>query len=373
VTLTGTYYEATSSRAQEVIIHLAPDDTLRLEAAGFQRQEALSECPLSEPLGSMARHFTLPDGARIEITDIAMLAQWEKQQSRSSGMHFVHGLESRWLWVGASACFLLAFMAALYIWGLPIAAKQIAFKIPPKINEIATDQARSAFTHLLSFEASKLPAEKRDRLSAQFLKMATAIDPKHRRRRYRLEFFAAPMPNAFALPDGLVCITDELIEKAKDDKEIYGVLAHEIIHVREQHGMRSVLQNSAVFLIWTLMTGDVSTVAGMGSALPAMLAQSGYSRGFETEADQGAADYMIKVGWGTQPLADLLQRIDPELSQLGDAGEMIATHPLTEKRVQLLKAYGEQAKARLEPPKDAATTGPTAPSSHPVPKPENAQ
>ncbi len=76
-------------------------------------------------------------------------------------------------------------------------------------------------------------------------------------------------------------MTDELVEMAGNDPEILGVLAHEIVHVREQHGMRSVLQGSAVFLIWTLMTGDVSTVAGMGSALPAMLAENGYSRGFE--------------------------------------------------------------------------------------------
>jgi Zn-dependent protease with chaperone function len=137
-------------------------------------------------------------------------------------------------------------------------------------------------------------------------------------------------------------MTDPLVKKAKADEEIYGVLAHEIVHVREQHGMRSVLQNSAVFLLWTLMTGDVSTIAGMGSALPAMMAQSGYSRGFETEADEGAADYMIQAGWGTKPLADLLQRIDPEQSHLGETGEWIATHPLTEKRVQRLQTYDKK-------------------------------
>lgn len=345
MTLTGTYYEASSSRALEVIIHLSAEaDTLSLEAVDFRRQETLRACPLSEPLGRMVRHFTLPDGARLEITDIERLARWEKQNARSSGLHWVHGLESRWLWVGAAACFLMAFMAALYVWGLPVAAKFIAFKIPPKINEIASEQAQDVFKNLFDFEASQLPTERRDEISAQFLKMAAAMDPHHAQRRYRLEFFAAPFPNAFALPDGLICITDELIKEAKNDREIYGVLAHEIVHVREQHGMRGVLQNSAVFLIWTLMTGDVSTVAGMGAALPAMLAQSGYSRGFESEADRGAADYMIEVGWGTQPLADLLRRIDPELPSLGAAGEAISSHPMTEKRIEQLKSHEAKTK-----------------------------
>jgi Zn-dependent protease with chaperone function len=253
-------------------------------------------------------------------------------------MHVVHLLESRWRWVAAAALFLVAMMAALYVWGLPLAAKTIAMRLPPEVAKMTTDQARAIFVTLFDFEPSKLPQERRDSITAQFAKMAAAMDPGSVRN-YRLEFFHAEMPNAFALPDGLVCITDELIEKAKDDKEVFGVLAHEIVHVREQHGMRNLLQDSAVALLWTLMTGDISTVAGMGSALPAMLAQAGYSRGFEQEADLGAADYMIETGWGVKPLCDMLQRIDPEGTHLGKAAEAISTHPLTERRVKTLLDY----------------------------------
>lgn len=338
MTLSGTFYAASSSHATEVSVRLEPDGTLHIESPEFTRVEQVGACPLSAPLGRMARHFSLPDGARLEITDIATLAEWEQSAGLRSGMHLVHLLESRWRWVAAAALFLLAFMGVGYIWGLPFAAKRIAMRLPPKIGAVATDQARSIFTRLLDFKPSKLPGGRRQKIEEQFQKMAAVMDPGTQRR-YRLEFFAAPIPNAFALPDGLVCITDELIEKSRNDKEIFGVLAHEIVHVREQHGMRSVLQNSAVFLIWTLMTGDISTVAGMGSALPAMLAESGYSRGFEEEADLGAAAYMVQVGWGTKPLADILQRIDPEHAQLGDVGEALSTHPLTEKRVRVLADY----------------------------------
>ena len=349
VTLSGTYYAASSSHALEVSVRLEADGTLHIESPEFNRVEQVRTCPLSAPLGRMARHFTLPDGARLEITDVAALATWEQRCGKRTGMHFVHGLESRWRWVGAAVLFLLAFMAVGYIWGLPFAAKRIAMRLPPKIGAVATDQARAIFTRLFDFEPSKLSAEHRQKIEQQFQTMAAVMEPGNQRN-YRLEFFAAPFPNAFALPDGLVCITDELIEKTKDDKEIYGVLAHEIVHVREQHGLRSVLQNSAVFLIWTLMTGDISTVAGLGSALPAMLAESGYSRGFEEEADLGAAAYMIQAGWGTKPLADILQRIDPEHAHLGDAGEALSSHPLTEKRVQVLADYEKAHPAPVPTP-----------------------
>ena len=343
VTLSGTYYDVSFSRAFDVLLHLEPDGALRVESQEINRTEQVSACILSDPLGRMARHFTLPDGARLEITDVDSLATWERQTGRSSRMHLVHLMETRWRWVAAAVVFLLGFMAVGYIWGLPIAAKHIAMRLPPKVAEVTTEQARYLFTNMLDLKDSKLPVKRRQKISAKFQEIAVAMDPGNKHN-YRLEFFAAPIPNAFALPDGLVCITDKLIEKAKNNREVYGVLAHEIVHVREQHGLRSVLQNSAVFLIWTLMTGDISTVAGMGSALPAMLAQTGYSRGFEQEADFGAADYMIKIGWGTKPLSNILQRMDPE-QHFGDAEEALSSHPLTGNRVKTLEDY-EKSKGK---------------------------
>ncbi len=340
--LAGTYYPPGSSRAIEVALRLG-DTALQVSGEGVQRVERLDDCPLSEPLGRMARHFTLPDGARIEVVDLDELAAWEKQQRRNSGLHWVHVLESRWRWVAAAVLVLLAGMAVLYLWALPAAARQIALRLPPEVSRLATEQAMQAFETLFDFEASELPEARRAAISAQFARMAAAMDPDSGRD-YRLKFFHAPFPNAFALPDGLVCVTDELVEQAEHDHEIFGVLAHEIVHVREQHGLRNVLQNSAVFLIWTLMTGDVSTVAGMGSALPALLAQSGYSRGFEREADLGAADYLIAQGWGVAPLSNLLQRIDPEGFDLGKTGEAFSTHPLTAERIQALEAREAAAK-----------------------------
>jgi Zn-dependent protease with chaperone function len=339
--LEGTYYPPGSSRAVAVVLRLGEAE-LEVTGEGVQRVERLADCPLSEPLGRMARHFTLPDGARIEVTEVAALAAWEKQQRRSSGLHWVHALESRWRWVAAAVLFLLATMAVLYLWALPVAAKQIALRLPAEVARLATEQAMQAFETLFDFEASELPEARREAIAAQFVRMAAAMDPGSGRD-YRLQFFHAPFPNAFALPDGLVCVTDELVEQAEHDHEIFGVLAHEIVHVREQHGLRNVLQNSAVFLIWTLMTGDVSTVAGMGSALPAMLAQSGYSRAFEREADLGAADYLIAQGWGVEPLGNLLRRIDPEGFDLGKTGEAFSTHPLTAERIKALEARAAAA------------------------------
>ena len=51
---------------------------------------------------------------------------------------------------------------------------------------------------------------------------------------YQLEFRHGGYidANAFALPSGIIVMTDELVELAKSDDELISVLAHEIGHVR---------------------------------------------------------------------------------------------------------------------------------------------
>lgn len=346
VTIDATLYQPDSSKALDVRLDLMDNGDVQIQGAGSSRLVPSSEFRLSDPIGRMARHFQLADGGRLDVQDVTQLAAWESACGRKTGMHFVHLIESRWRWVAAAVLFMAAFTAAGYIWGIPMAARSIAFRLPPKVAELATREAMRVYDQFLDHEPSKLPQEKRDQIDAEFQRIAKSMH-HGTDRNYRLRFLSAPMPNAFALPDGLVCMTDKLVEIAHDDREIYGVLAHEIAHVREQHGLRLVLQNSAVFLIWAMMTGDISTVAGMGSALPAILAQSGYSRVFEREADEVASEYMIERGWGVDPLCNLLKRIDPELMDFGEAGEAISSHPLTAKRIDFMQTL---ARRRSEGP-----------------------
>ena len=72
------------------------------------------------------------------------------------------------------------------------------------------------------------------------------------------------------------------------DDELLAVLAHEIGHVRGRHAMRLVLQNSGLAVLLTALAGDAVGVTFLAVALPSMLLQSGYSRQFETEADDYA-------------------------------------------------------------------------------------
>ena len=47
-------------------------------------------------------------------------------------------------------------------------------------------------------------------------------------------------------------MTDGLVHLSKDDRELLGVLAHEAGHIARRHGVRHLLQSSAVtaFIAW---------------------------------------------------------------------------------------------------------------------------
>jgi len=166
---------------------------------------------------------------------------------------------------------------------------------------------------------------------------------------YRLEFRQGGGlgANALALPSGAIVITDELVALAGDDMEIAAILAHEMTHVEKRHALRSLLQDAGVFLLISILVGDVTSVTSIAASLPTLLVKSGYSRRFESEADEAAGYWLIHKGWGTRPLQDILRRL--AIHQKGLAGpSWLSTHPDTNRRIAHLQAL-EQTTAAKKP------------------------
>ena len=70
-----------------------------------------------------------------------------------------------------------------------------------------------------------------------------------------------------------------------DTRVLTAVLAHELGHVQQRHGLRMVVQASALGAVAGVVLGDFSTLL---AALPALMGQAHYSRTAEREADAHA-------------------------------------------------------------------------------------
>lgn len=159
--------------------------------------------------------------------------------------------------------------------------------------------------------------------------------------------------NAFAVPGNQIVMTRELIEKAESPDEVAGVLAHEMGHGIELHPetgiIRAIGLSAAVEL---MMGGSGGTIANVGL----VLAQLGYTRVAEREADQHAIALLRKSGISTAGLTNFFKRVAAEeISIFGDDGEnaekgpvssdkpktnpfdLLRTHPPSTERAELLR------------------------------------
>ena len=73
----------------------------------------------------------------------------------------------------------------------------------------------------------------------------------------------APFPNAFALPDNSIIVTDDLIQLARSPDELTGVIAHEIAHVERNHVMKNVIRQIGAGIFFDIVFGG----AGAGQAI----------------------------------------------------------------------------------------------------------
>ena len=107
--------------------------------------------------------------------------------------------------------------------------------------------------------------------------------------------------NAFAAPGGFIHITKGLLGLMKNEAELAGVLAHEIIHVTEKHTVNAIQKGDAVKV--AVRRGRLG--GGMAQSLVAKMAEKAYSdilnnkfsRNDEGEADEKGITLANKVGY----------------------------------------------------------------------------
>jgi len=333
--LHGELFDGVTAAALPVTVRLSATGELSIRSTGGERRVALAECRISPPLGSLPRRIGLPDGASIETRDLELLAAWEGWWGRARGARLVHRLETRWRYVVAAAAVLVLASVGAYVWGIPLAARAIAFGLPASANAVIGEQAQPTIERLLGMRPSTLPAERQAALSEQFGRLAGEMAAPGFR--YDLQFRSAPGlgPNAIALPSGTILLTDELVALAERDEELLAVLAHEVTHVEQRHGVRSVLQNSGVAFLIGLVLGDLTSATSLGASLPTVFAQTGYSRDFEREADRGAADFCRARGWGTAPMRSILEKL-AAAHPGSDGASWISSHPDIGERIAAL-------------------------------------
>ncbi|QPK62417.1 M48 family metallopeptidase [Methylomonas sp. LL1] len=157
---------------------------------------------------------------------------------------------------------------------------------------------------------------------------------------YQVAVVDADMINAFAFPGGYVVVTTGLIKNSDNPDQVAGVLAHEITHVLERHGMRKLVRQAGLGVLIGIVFGDVTALSQL-IELSSQLDSLSFDRSQERNADDGAIKIMTAAGLSPQHLAAFFEKIQKADSISGDIPELFQTHPLSEERIKRVSAAAE--------------------------------
>lgn len=335
------YYDGISAVSRDVVVRLDEGgEFLSLESSdGWGDHIPLTSVKVLPKLGRTPRQIEIGSGRILEMPHDVDLAGFPESSSRSGRLHrVVDSLERHRAAVLLSVIGIAVTLVVFIQFGIPLMAESLAAKTPRQVLKTVEEQSLSVLDRVL-LKPSELPAADQDRIRDRFSELvgrAGETEP------YRVEFRKTGLgANAFALPNGLLVLTDDLVELAETDDELCAVLAHELGHVVHRHGMRLVYQKSGLVLLVSFFLGDVSALVNAAGALPLVLVESGYSRQFESEADDYAARFCLRAGIGAQPLVSIFGRLR---EAHGDDESLVwlSSHPDTGARIEAVQAVAEE-------------------------------
>ncbi len=329
--ISGKLFDGKTPAEISALLSVIPYNTIEITSDSGIKTYSFAQIKIAPRIGNIQRKIELPDGSIFytdmndAIDEICMSMQTQQ------GSRFIHMLETNLRYIAIAFMCVLAFIAGVYFIGIPYAAKQIAYNLPESVSTSLSDMTLKTFDKQY-LGTTTLPEEKQAEIQTLFTNVC--------------RYFNAPQSfklllrdgkdigaNAFALPGGIVIVTDQLVNSAENNDEIASIMAHEIGHALEHHALRSVLQGSSVMILLSMIMGDFISVTNLAAMVPIMMIEGKYSRNFENKADDFSYRYLQGNNLPLTSFSDILTRLDKEAID-NPVINLISTHPPTKERIK---------------------------------------
>ena len=172
--------------------------------------------------------------------------------------------------------------------------------------------------------------------------------------RYTFDVVNVSDLNAFALPGGPMYINRGMLQAAKNEGEVAGVLAHEISHVALRHGTAQAgkatpYQVGSILgqIAGAILGGVAGQAISLGSQVDSGTAFLKYGREYERQADLLGAQIMARAGYDPRDMANMFQTIQAKGGGSGGP-EWLSSHPNPGNRYEAITK--ESAQLRVTNP-----------------------
>ena len=312
----GHFFNSETSEKKDVSLTYYADGLVRFNSIKTG-DLYFNDLKISSRIANTPRYITLPDGSQFESMDNQAIDEMVKQFSESFINGLAHKLENAKSFILLTVVGVIIFAWLFIQLGVPFFSKQVAHLLPEQASQYMGQGVLEVMDKSW-FDKSQLSEKKQSELRQLFKDLQKNIAGSEN---YKLVFRLGGkiQANAFALPDGTIVFTDELINLAENNLEIASIMLHEMGHLKHRHSLRSTIQQFSLAMFMMAVTGDVSTSSSIVSAIPLMLIESGYSQGMETEADTFSLNYMKEHSINPNYFAVIMEKLQasylPEYSE----------------------------------------------------------
>lgn len=272
----------------------------------------------------------MPDGSTVWLNDPAPAI--ERALHEASDARWARWARASWLHMTAVALMLVAFVVWLDRQGIGWAAQTALFAVPKSLDKhvgaVVMGRIDGRYLRLSSIDDERQMA-----LRERFEQAVARQTPGTQ---VRLIFRASKEGssfNAFAAPDGTICMLDDLTQALSDD-EVMAVLGHELGHIVHRHGMRRVMESVGLVAAAGVVFGDASSVAGTLASTVQFLR---YSRGAEREADDHMRRFVAAEKLPPEVILGVWGKFKKHTESRGAPGlpGWLASHPGLDERIQI--------------------------------------
>ena len=317
-------------RATETPARLSRDGgrlVLRDAGGAALHEAALDEIRSDAPLGRLERRLELPDGTVFLTGDGAGLDAL-LGPPEGSRLHASERLHPR---LALFAVAVLVAGAAIWRFGVPVLVSLAVWATPAALRGQMDTGTLIVMDQLA--DPTGLPPEREAEVRAIFADIVAAAPEPPPGAAYRLLLQDSTLGmNAFALPAGTIVLTDELVDAVGDDRDaIAAVLAHEVAHVEQSHGLHAVYRAAALYAVIGLLAGDTGPILEDVVLEGNLLLSLAGSRAAEAEADRIGIALMRDAGYDPNGMARLFEVFLEEAGPGG--GGWLSTHPGVAERI----------------------------------------
>ena len=164
------------------------------------------------------------------------------------------------------------------------------------------------------------------------LTAAIPAEFQHPEFRYTFDVVNQKEINAFALPGGPMFLNRGMIEAAKTEGEVAGVMAHELSHVALRHGTAQAtkgqkFQIGSVLgqIAGAVIGGTTGSIISQGTQFGLGAVFLKYGREYESQADILGAQMLARAGYDPREMANMFKTIEAEGGNRGP--EWLSSHP----------------------------------------------